>query len=47
VHDEIIQGDNDTTYKQVITHFLEKHDDKWKIVYMAIIRSSSWDVADE
>ena len=46
VHDEIIHGDNDTTYKQVITHFLEKHDGQWKVVYMANIRGSSWDVAD-
>lgn len=46
VHDEIITGNDGSTYKQVITHFLEKHNGDWKVVYMANIRSSSWDVAE-
>jgi ketosteroid isomerase-like protein len=47
VHDEIVHRENGDTFKSVITHFLEKHDDKWKVAYMANIRSSSWDVAEE
>ena len=43
VHDEIVHGDDGSNYKSVITHFLEKHDGQWKVVYMANIRASSWD----
>lgn len=43
VHDELIEGGEGNTYKQVITHFLEKHNGAWKIVYMSNIRATSWD----
>lgn len=46
VHDEIVHGTDGSTYKSVITHFLEKHNGQWKIVYMANIRGSSWDVKE-
>ena len=45
IHDEIQPLENGTTAKQIITHFLEKHDGKWKIVYMSQIFVSSYDVA--
>lgn len=47
VHDEIIHPESGDKYKQVITHFLEKHEGHWKIVYMANIRASSWRAAEE
>ena len=47
VHDEIIHAEEGDKYKQVITHFLEKHKGQWKIVYMANIRASSWRAAEE
>lgn len=46
IHDEIQPLDNGTNSKQIITHFLEKHDGKWKIVYMSQIFVSSYDVAE-
>ncbi|MCY1720585.1 nuclear transport factor 2 family protein [Prolixibacteraceae bacterium Z1-6] len=46
IHDEIIEGNAGNTYKQVITHFLEKHNDQWKVVYMSNIRATSWDLAE-
>ena len=47
VHDEIWHGTDGSKFKSVITHFLEKHDGQWKVVYMANIRASSWDVEEE
>jgi len=47
VHDEIISLQEGVKYKQVLTHFLEKHKGEWKIVYMANIRASSWDIANQ
>jgi len=47
VHDETQPLENGTTAKQIITHFLEKHDGKWKIVYMSQIFVSSYDVTEQ
>ena len=44
IHDEVFTDPEGMTSKQVITHFLEKHDGQWKIVYMANIRALTWDV---
>ncbi len=44
IHDEIQVLDDGTKAKQIITHFLEKHKGKWKIVYMSQIFVSSYDV---
>jgi ketosteroid isomerase-like protein len=46
IHDETQPLENGTSSKQIITHFLEKHDGKWKIVYMSQIFASSYDVAE-
>jgi ketosteroid isomerase-like protein len=46
MHDEIQDGANQQVNKQIIVHFLEKHDDKWKIVFMSQIFASSYDVAE-
>lgn len=46
IHDETQPLDNGTSSKQIITHFLEKQDGKWKIVYMSQIFVSSYDVAE-
>ena len=46
VHDEVFTDPDGKTSKQVITHFLEKHDGQWKIVYMANIRALTWDVQE-
>ena len=46
MHDEIQNGADAGVNKQVIVHFLEKHDGKWKIVFMSQISTSSYDVAE-
>ncbi len=46
IHDEILKNEEGDTFKQVISHFLEKHNGKWKIVYMANIGAGSWDNAE-
>jgi ketosteroid isomerase-like protein len=46
IHDESQILEDGTISKQIITHFLEKHDGKWKIVYMSQIFVSSYDDAE-
>ena len=46
IHDEINTLENGKNTKQIITHFLEKHDGKWKIIYMSQIFASSYDIAE-
>ena len=46
IHDEIQDGADQEVNKQVIVHFLEKNDGKWKIVLMSQIFASSYDVAE-
>jgi len=47
VHDETQPLDNGTNSKQIITHFLEKHNGNWKIVYMSQIFVSSYDAPEQ
>lgn len=46
-HDEMLYDEAGNKNKQVITHFLEKHNGEWKIVYMANIRELTWDMEEE
>lgn len=46
IHDEIQDGANGQINKQIIVHFLEKHDNQWKIVFMSQIFASSYDAAE-
>ena len=47
IHDEIQTGAEGQKSKQIIVHFLEKHEDAWKVVYMSQVFASSYDVAEE
>lgn len=46
VHDEIQTLNNGNKTKQLITHFLEKNNGKWEVVFMSQIFVSSYDVAE-
>ncbi|NQU51288.1 MAG: nuclear transport factor 2 family protein [Bacteroidetes bacterium] len=46
IHDEHVTMGNGNKGKNIITHFLEKHDKEWKVVYMSMINGSSYDVAE-
>ncbi len=43
MHNEIQPTSHGDTSKQIIVHFLEKHNGAWKIVYMSQIFVSSYD----
>lgn len=46
IHNEVQTLENGKVAKQIITHFLEKNDGKWEVVFMSQIFESSYDVTN-
>lgn len=46
IHDEVQTLENGNISKQIITHFLEKNNGKWEVVFMSQIFVSSYDVTE-